>query len=56
MANGRRHKIFKVLSELRVLRDQMEVMARTVQMEKVLPMHHQLQVQQDLQVRKVKKV
>jgi hypothetical protein len=53
MANGRRHKIFKVLSELRVLRDQMEVMARTVQMEKVLPMHLQ---QLDLQVRKVRKV
>jgi hypothetical protein len=53
VANGQRHKIFKDLLALQVLLDQMEVMARTVQMEKVLPTHLQ---QLDLQVRKVRKV
>jgi hypothetical protein len=53
MGNGRWRKIFKVLLVLRGLLDQMEVMARTVQMEKALAMHLQ---QLDLQVRKVRKV
>jgi len=48
MENGQRHRIFKAQQDQVDRKERMEVMARTVQMERQLQMHQHQQVQLDL--------
>jgi hypothetical protein len=48
MGNGQRHRIFKVQQDQVDRKERMEVMARTVQMERQLQMHPHQQVLWDL--------